>query len=364
MKMDVPDAGVSLGAASFQPSSKTAQTLPPIPPNAHRFVLMRHGESEFNNANIFTGWCDVALTQRGVVESIEAGQVFASHELTFRKCYSSLLTRAIVTAQRSLEAGGISYTPLQYDWRLAERHYGAFQGLSKEQTVARLGREKVQKYRRSFTAKPPLMTPEHPHYENIMNDPRYRNLKGIPVGESLEDCQKRVVAAFEDIVKDVSTSTNAEYESDYSLVVAHNNTLRALVMHLDEIPVDEIESFSIPTAIPFYYDIDKATGKVVSTSIQNAAREDAADKIADGSKFRGIYISDERKKKSFLERRRATNDPWLWALHDHQVTNSMLVTDDEDDDVSASEGMEGLVADAKHNTDQFCIKKKNCCPPA
>ena len=158
-----------------------------------------------------------------------------------------------------------------------------------------------------------------------MNDPRYRNLKGIPVGESLEDCQKRVVAAFQDILKDVSTSTstNAQFESDYSLIVAHNNTLRALVMHLDEIPVHEIESFSIPTAIPFYYDIDKATGKVVSTGIQSAAGEDAADKIADGSKFRGIYISDERKKKSFLERRRATNDPWLWALHDHQVTNKL-----------------------------------------
>jgi hypothetical protein len=161
-----------------------------------------------------------------------------------------------------------------------------------------------------------------------------------------------VVAAFQDIVEDVSTSTNAEYESDYSLVVAHNNTLRALVMHLDEIPVDEIESFSIPTAIPFYYDIDKGTGKVVPTGVQNTEGENAADKIADGSKFRGIYISDERKKKSFLERRRATNDPWLWALHDHQVTNSMLVTDDEDD-VSASEGMEGLVADAKQNTKLF-----------
>jgi 2,3-bisphosphoglycerate-dependent phosphoglycerate mutase len=316
---------------------------------------MRHGESEFNNANIFTGWCDVALTQRGVVESIEAGQVFASHELTFRKCYSSLLTRAIVTAQRSLEAGGISYTPLQYDWRFAERHYGAFQGLSKEQTVARLGRERVHKYRRSFTAKPPLMTPEHPHYEIINNDPRYRNLKGIPLGESLEDCQKRVVAAFQDICQEVSTSTNAQSESDYSLIVAHNNTLRALVMHLDDIPVDEIESFSIPTAIPFYYDIDKATGKVVSTGIQNAAGEDAADKIAVGSKFRGLYISDERKKKSFLERRRATNDPWLWALHDHQVTNSMLVSNDEDDgDTDTDEqGMEGLVADAKENTELF-----------
>eukprot|EP00978_Attheya_sp_CCMP212_P033796 scaffold138328_cov55-Attheya_sp.AAC.1 len=303
--MGTPDAGVAPSAASSQSSSssKKTQTLPPIPPNAHRFVLMRHGESELNNANIFTGWRDVALTQRGVVESIETGQ-------------------------RALEAGGISYTPLEYDWRFAERHYGAFQGLSKEQTVARLGREHVQKYRRSFTAKPPLMTLEHPHYENIINDPSYRNLKGIPLGESLQDCQKRVVVPLEVIVKEVSTSTNSQSESDYSLVVAHNNTLRALVMHLDDIPVDDIESFSIPTAIPFYYDIDKATGKVVSTSacIKN---------------FRG----------------RAVNDPWMWALHDHQVTNIMLVTDDDTEnegDISESdEGMEGLVADAKHTTELF-----------
>jgi 2,3-bisphosphoglycerate-dependent phosphoglycerate mutase len=324
MKIDAPDAGVTPSAASNRTSSKTP-TLPPIPPNAHRFVLMRHGESEFNNANIFTGWCDVALTQRGVVEAIEAGQVFASHELTFRKCYSSLLTRAIVTAQRSLEAAGLSYTPLQYDWRLQERHYGAFQGLSKEQTVARLGRERVQMFRRGFKTKPPLMTPEHPHYHIINNDPRYRHLEDIPQGESLEDCQKRVVASWQDIVKEVSASRNAQSESEYSLVVAHNNTLRALVMHLDDIPVDEIEGLSIPTAIPFYYDIDKATGKVVASSgSQDAPVEDQADKIGVGNKFRGIYISDERKKTSFLERRRAANDPWLWALHDHQVTESML----------------------------------------
>lgn len=99
-------------------STTTTATLPPLPENAHRMVLMRHGESEFNNANIFTGWCDVALTQRGVVEAIEAGQVFRSHELTFRKCYTSLLTRSIVTSHRSLEAAGVAYTPIQYDWRV------------------------------------------------------------------------------------------------------------------------------------------------------------------------------------------------------------------------------------------------------
>jgi Histidine phosphatase superfamily (branch 1) len=105
-------------------SAAKRSSLPPVPENAHRIVLMRHGESEFNNANIFTGWCDVALTPRGRVEAAEAGEVFRSHDLTFRQCYCSLLSRAIVTAQLALEAGGVSYTPLTYDWRLNERHYG------------------------------------------------------------------------------------------------------------------------------------------------------------------------------------------------------------------------------------------------
>lgn len=103
---------------------KPETSLPPVPKNSHRIVLMRHGESEFNNANIFTGWCDVALTPRGRVEASEAGEVFRSQDMTFRQCYCSMLTRAIVTAQRALEAGGVSYTPISYDWRLNERHYG------------------------------------------------------------------------------------------------------------------------------------------------------------------------------------------------------------------------------------------------
>jgi Histidine phosphatase superfamily (branch 1) len=158
------------------PSINAMTTLPPMPPNSHRVVMMRHGESEFNNANVFTGWCDIALTQRGVVEAIEAGQVFASHRMYFRKCYSSVLTRSIVTAQRSLEAAGVAPTPLHYDWRLNERHYGSLQGLSKERTAERLGRKRVMEWRRSYSARPPVMTELHPHYEIIYNDPRYRML--------------------------------------------------------------------------------------------------------------------------------------------------------------------------------------------
>lgn len=337
----------SSGKAIVEKSTPTS--LPPVPANAHRVVLMRHGESEFNNANVFTGWCDVALTPRGIVEACEAGQVFASHQLHFRRCYSSLLTRSIVTAQRSLEAAGVSFTPIQYDWRLNERHYGALQGLGKERTADRLGRAIVMEWRRSYHARPPLMTKEHPHYPIIYNDPRYRRIQGIelPLGESLEDCQHRVVQAWTDIMQDLSASEHEQStygDSDYSLIVAHANSLRALVMHLDDIPVNEIESLNIPTAIPFFYDICLSTGNVIS---------DSGDGVVSG-KFRGTYISDDNKKRNFLERRRAANDPFLWALNDHEVTSRMLIGDENDaaDDV-APEGLNGLEEEAKRNTELF-----------
>ena len=247
-------------AASVQNAMpRTVSRLPPVPSGCHRLILMRHGESEFNNANIFTGWCDVALTPRGVVEAVEAGQVFLSHGLHFRTCHVSLLTRSIVTAQRCLEAAGVSYTPLEYDWRWNERHYGALQGLSKERTAIRLGREKVMEWRRSYHAPPPLMTTEHPHYQTIHHDPRYRHIISddiIPKGESLQDCQRRVVEAWRDLVEDLG-SIHQHNDFENSLLVAHANTLRALVMHLDHIPPDQIEDLNIPTAVPFYYDIDR-----------------------------------------------------------------------------------------------------------
>jgi 2,3-bisphosphoglycerate-dependent phosphoglycerate mutase len=317
-------------------SPRTVTSLDPVPPHIHRIVLMRHGESEFNNANVFTGWSDIGLTSRGKVEAEEAGQVFASHGLTFRKCYASVLTRAIVTAHRSLEAAGVSYTPLVYDWRLNERHYGALQGLSKERTAERLGRSIVMKWRRSYEARPPLMTPGHPHYDSIVNDDRYQSVRDkIPLGESLAECQIRVVEAWKDIIKDLQTAQH--HESPYSLLVAHANTLRALVMHIDEIPSDEIEGLNIPTGIPFYLDVDKETGEVLTGS----------------GRFTGVYIADERKKRSFLERRRAANDPYLWALRDEQVARHMLLEEATENIFDGAEGLEGIEQEAARNTQLF-----------
>lgn len=337
-------------------TNKKSSSLPPIPKNCHRIVLMRHGESAFNNANIFTGWCDVSLTPRGVVEAIETGEVFHSHHIIFRKCYTSLLTRSIITAHRTLEAAGISYIPIIYDWKLNERHYGALQGLSKDRIAIQLGTKRVMKWRRSYDSKPPIMTQFHPHYNIIQNDIRYQHVKNlIPLTESLYDCQIRVIDVWNNIIKDIqhsfnrsTTEENKAFSSNhnhnheqqqyldsmpYTLIVAHANSLRALVMYLDNIPQDDIENLNIPTAIPFYYDIDIQTGKVID-HFSYKRKENIARKIK--GIFRGIYISDDRKKYNFLERRRVANDPWSWALHDDHVSHSILTEETTDNDDSDS----------------------------
>lgn len=279
---------------------------------------------------------------------MEAGQVFRSHEMNFSKCYTSVLSRSIVTAQRALETAGISYTPLEYDWRWNERHYGALQGLSKERTATRLGKRLVMSWRRSYAATPPLMRSGHPHHAKITQDQRYKGLD-IPQGESLADCQKRVKDAWEAIVPNFDPG-------EYSLVVAHANTLRSLVMHLDDIPESQIERLNIPTAIPFFYDVNCTNGEAITSHPE------------DGT-FSGMYITNERNKRNFLERRRAANDPWLWALHDYQVERSMLLEEEPQDDVvdeaqvngdsqsvfDTQEALKDLEREAKNDNESYSV---------
>ena len=209
-------------------------------------------------------------------------------------------------------------------------------------------------WRRSYHARPPEMTPDHPHYDIIVDDPRYRSLgENVPRTESLEDCQLRVIQAWNDIVQDVMNA-DEDTESAHSLIVAHANTLRALVMHIDNIPANQIEDLNIPTGIPFYYNIDKTTGQVV---VSKDDREIEVVKDEPHGAFRGVYISDDRKKRSFLERRRAANDPWLWALHDDQVAKSLLVQDGENDGSSTLDksinDLKDMAMEARQNTKLF-----------
>jgi 2,3-bisphosphoglycerate-dependent phosphoglycerate mutase len=183
---------------------------------------------------------------------------------------------------------------------------------------------------------------------------------------SQQDCQLRVIEGWKDLLQDLQNERSRrvngsfdgqEEEVDHTLVVAHANTLRALVMHLDDISPSEIEDLNIGTALPFYYDIDIATGSVVIDAA-------ASDPSISGGTFRGRYIDDERKRRNFLERRRAANDPWLWALHDDQVPPSMLLVNASQDGAGMAqnagmtrdvvpEGMQGVEDEAKHNTEVF-----------
>ena len=227
--------------------------------------------------------------------------------------------------------------------------------MSKERTAERLGRDLVMQWRRSYHAQPPEMTEDHPHFDTIVHDARYRSLDNVPKTESLQDCQTRVLQAWQEIVRDAQQAEDHP-DAAHSLLVAHANTLRALVMHIDDIPPEEIEDLNIPTGIPFYYNICKTTGQVLNDATAQAAQETESN----NPKFRGIYISDDRKKRSFLERRRAANDPWLWALHDEQVASSMLLKDSsghgKDAEFDAQERMEDLKEMAKEaleNTELF-----------
>ncbi|HVR33485.1 MAG TPA: phosphoglyceromutase [Acidimicrobiia bacterium] len=212
-------------------------------------ILLRHGESIWNLENLFTGWTDVDLTAVGEEEAAEAGRLMAAEGFTPDIVHTSLLVRAIRSANIALDAMGMSWLPVTRHWRLNERHYGALQGLNKAQTAAEHGDEQVLIWRRSYDIPPPALEPSderHPRH-----DPRYRLLapEQLPGTECLKDVVERMLPYWYDwIVPDLRQGRTV-------LVVAHGNSLRALVKHLDKIPDDEIVSLNIPTGIPLVYDL-------------------------------------------------------------------------------------------------------------
>jgi len=213
-------------------------------------VLLRHGESTWNLENRFTGWVDVDLSERGVAEGREAGRLLAEAGLVFDIVHTSLLLRAIKTADIALEVMGLSWLPVKRHWRLNERHYGALQGLDKKETAARHGKEQVHVWRRSYDVPPPALDPDderHPRF-----DPRYAALapEQLPATECLADVVARMLPYWYDgIVPDIR-------EGRRVLIVAHGNSLRALVKHLDGISDDEIPGLNIPTGLPLVYELD------------------------------------------------------------------------------------------------------------
>ena len=215
-----------------------------------KLVLIRHGESEWNKLNLFTGWTDVGLSDKGVIEANEAGFSLKENEFDFDVCYCSYLKRAINTLNIVLERMDRQWLPVIKTWKLNERHYGALQGLNKAETAEKYGEDQVKLWRRSFDVPPPALDKEDercPH-----NQAPYRNVckSKLPYSESLKDTIERVIPYYEEVIK------KDMIDGKRVLIAAHGNSLRALVKYLDNLTDEEIISVNIPTGIPLVYEFD------------------------------------------------------------------------------------------------------------
>ncbi|SPM29064.1 phosphoglyceromutase [Mycobacterium terramassiliense] len=211
-------------------------------------VLLRHGESEWNASNQFTGWVDVDLTERGRAEAVRSGELLTEHALLPDVLYTSLLRRAITTAHLALDTADRLWIPVRRSWRLNERHYGALQGLNKAETKQRYGEEQFMAWRRSYDTPPPPI--ERGSEFSQDTDPRYANIGGGPLTECLADVVVRFLPYFTDVIVPDLRAGKAV------LIVAHGNSLRALVKYLDGMSDDEVVGLNIPTGVPLRYDLD------------------------------------------------------------------------------------------------------------
>lgn len=214
-----------------------------------KLILLRHGESEWNAKNLFTGWVDVRLSAKGEAEAKRGGELLAARDLLPNVVHTSLLRRAIHTSQLALDAAERHWIPVRRSWRLNERHYGALQGKDKKQTLAQYGEEQFQLWRRSFDVPPPPIDDNDEFSQK--NDPRYADLgTDLPKTECLKDVIDRMIPYWnQSIIPDLK-------EHKTVLVTAHGNSLRALVKHLDGISDSDIAGLNVPTGIPLLYELD------------------------------------------------------------------------------------------------------------
>ncbi|HSA70295.1 MAG TPA: 2,3-diphosphoglycerate-dependent phosphoglycerate mutase [Burkholderiales bacterium] len=214
-----------------------------------KLVLLRHGESDWNRENRFTGWTDVDLSQQGITEARAAGRLLKSEGYDFDVAYTSMLKRALRTLWIALDELDRMWLPVEKSWRLNERHYGALQGLNKAEMAAKYGEAQVLAWRRSYDTPPPALTPDDPRYEG--SDRRYAGVE-VPLTESLKDTVARAVPYWQ------SSIAPALRAGKRVLVAAHGNSMRALVKHLDEISDEAIVKLNIPTGIPLVYELDES----------------------------------------------------------------------------------------------------------
>ena len=216
-----------------------------------KLVLLRHGESEWNKLNLFTGWTDVDLSDKGREEAAFAGQTLKNEGYDFDLCYTSYLKRAIHTLNIALDEMDRAWLPVIKSWQLNERHYGALQGLNKSETAEKYGEDQVKIWRRSFDVKPPALEPGDERSASLQ--PMFRNVDPalLPAHESLETTIERVIPYYEGVIKkDMEAGKRV-------IIAAHGNSLRALVKYFDDVSNDDIIGVNIPTGVPLVYEFDE-----------------------------------------------------------------------------------------------------------
>jgi 2,3-bisphosphoglycerate-dependent phosphoglycerate mutase len=216
-----------------------------------KLVLLRHGESDWNKQNRFTGWTDVDLSETGIAQAREAGEVLKRDGYSFDVAYTSVLKRAIRTLWIVLDQMDLMWIPVHRSWRLNERHYGALQGLNKSETAEKFGEDQVKIWRRSYDIRPPALTPDDGRYPG--RDPRYADLSmdELPLTECLKDTVERFLPYWH------QTIAPGVRAGKKVIIAAHGNSLRALVKYLDNVSEQEIIELNIPTGMPLVYELDK-----------------------------------------------------------------------------------------------------------
>jgi 2,3-bisphosphoglycerate-dependent phosphoglycerate mutase len=217
----------------------------------YKVILLRHGESVWNKENRFTGWTDVDLSENGIREANESGRILREQGYTFDVAYTSVLKRAIRTLWIVMDQMDLMWVPVHNSWRLNERHYGALQGLNKAETAAKFGEDQVKLWRRSYDIQPPALDRNDPRFPG--HDPRYKGLSDadLPVTECLKDTVARFLPHWKETIAPAVKSGRRV------IIVAHGNSLRALVKYLDNISDEEIVELNIPTGVPLVYELDE-----------------------------------------------------------------------------------------------------------
>lgn len=217
----------------------------------YTLVIIRHGQSEWNKKNLFCGWTDVELSEKGFEEARQAGELLKKEGFTFNRCYTSVLKRAIHTAYEALNQMDLNWIPVIKDYHLNERHYGALQGLNKTETTDKYGEEQVHLWRRSYDVRPPALAEDDPR--NPVNQPPYQKIKDtvkLPLSECLKDTVARVAPYFDSVIRPQIEA------GEKILIAAHGNSIRALRKHLEGISDEEIAGMNIPTGVPLVYKLN------------------------------------------------------------------------------------------------------------